>query len=229
MSSLLVVAAAAACASAPVQPPPGRSALAGRVTLVAPEAMRSGGGGNAYGDRRLRGVERMDYSRPGFAVVYVEVEPGTSAPPAAERHTLTLSDGVAHPLFDPAELALGRGATLVVRNASRSAHVLSIPDLELVARLAPGEELARVVEHEGDHAVHLLDDASVSARVFAAPGPYARVGSTGGFALTDLPPGRHAVHVFHPRLPPATREVVLAPDSTLEIELSLGVAQPGED
>jgi hypothetical protein len=226
VGSALLGAVLAGCASGPPPPAPGHGTLAGRVALVAPAAAASGGSGGAYGDRRMRDVERVDYSRPGFAVVYVDAP--DDADPAPLPGELTIVDGPVHAVLDPADLALRTGSRLVVRNAGRSAHVVSVPGLGVLASVAPGRTLEMVVDRAGPHALHLLDAPGTSARVFATSGPFARVSESGRFAIPDLPPGRYAVHVWHPRLPPVTRTVELPADTVLQVDLALGLHAPRE-
>jgi hypothetical protein len=222
----LLGAALAACASGPPAPAPGHGTLAGRVALVAPAAAARGGSAGAYGDRRMRDVERVDYSRPGFAVVYVDVPDHLD--PASPPSELTIVEGPVHAVLDPADLALRTGSRLVVRNAGRSAHVVSVPGLRVLASVEAGRALEIVVDRPGPHTLHLLDEPGTSARVFATSGPFATVSDSGRFAIADLPPGRYAVHVWHPRLPPVSRTVELPADTVLQVDLALGLHPPRE-
>jgi hypothetical protein len=49
------------------------------------------------------------------------------------------------------------------------------------------------------------------------------VSSTGEFALRDLEPGARELRAWHPRFPPAVREVVLEPGAALRVDLEIGV------
>lgn len=222
---LPLVLGAGACAHRPAPPAPGRSTLAGRVEVRAPVTSATEGAGAAsYGDRRLRNVARVDYSRPGFAVVYVEAMP--SDPPLEEGRTdgveVTLSDGTTGLRIDPAELAMRTGAAVSIRNASRSAHVISLPELGRVTRIEPGDEIRITVDLPGELSVHVLDHPGLRVRGFSAPGPFARVPDSGRFELVDLPPGTRRLHAWHSRLPPASIDVDLLPDRIEDVRLVLG-------
>ena len=91
--SWLATCLALACAAgSPVAPAPGTSQAFGQVKLVPRAGLAAGHGGASYGDARLRDVEFVDYSRPGFAVVYVE------EPPAPLRVQPGPVDGQQRPL-----------------------------------------------------------------------------------------------------------------------------------
>ena len=71
----------ACAAGVPGAPAPGTSQAFGHVRLVPREGVTPGGqGGGSYSDRRLRDVEFVDYTRPGFAVAYAEA----ASPPGGE-------------------------------------------------------------------------------------------------------------------------------------------------
>ena len=217
------------CATAVPAPAPGTSTLAGRLE-VRPPMPGAGAGQSAYGDRRLRDASRVDYSRPGFAVVHLELaEPaaGRSDPVAITR--ITLRDGPVRVGIDPDELALATGSRLAIRNESRDRHVVSIPGLGRVMPVEPGSEVDFEVDRSGDLALYLLDRPGVSARLFSSGGPFARVADSGRFVLADLPPGMHRVHVWHSRLPPISDLVELKPDRIEWVDLVLGSPDPHGD
>jgi len=242
---LLTAWACVACASGLPAPSPGRSTLAGHVELRAPApAAAAGSRAGAYGDRRMRDVERVDYSRAGFAVVYVDfvddledaraiddLAPGAEAPSTARPAELLIVDGRVHARFEPADLVLRNGGTLLIENTGRDPHLISIPGLQIVGPIAAGQRIEVVVDRAGAHVLHLLDQPDTQARIFSAPGPYARVSDAGRFAIPDLPPGPYTVHVWHPRMPPLTRSVQLHADTVERIDLtvSLHPTEDGED
>lgn len=206
------------CASGPPAPAPGRSAAWGYVRLVPREGVTPGSSGGAYGDRRLRDVRYVDYSRPGFAVVYA---PGVARDGARQR--IEIRDGVAGAGLEPDHVALAAGGALEVTNATADTHVLSSPGTGVVRRLAPGETVELALREPGRHDLFLLDRADVAATAFAAPGPFVVVSSTGRFELGDLEPGPTELHVWHPRFPPANRPVDLVPGVATRVDLEVGV------
>ena len=226
----LLTVALLGCAAAPPPDPPSGSATAwGFVRLVPREGVtpRAPGAASPYADLALRDVEFVDYSRPGFAVVYLE---GTPSPGGLA--TLRIRDGQLHPYLDPEHTAVGVGGTLRVENASASAHVLSLPDVDQVRRVEPGEAFEIELGLAGAHALFLLDVPEEKGQIFVAPGRFAVAAANGRFELRDLPPGRLRVGAWHPRFPPTARDLELVPGRALRVDLELGVgsiAEHGDD
>jgi hypothetical protein len=222
---VFAAAALAACASAPTAAP-GRAAAWGYVRLVPHEGLSAPSAGSAsYGDRRLADVALVDYSRPGFAVVYAE--DGAAAAPGAPVR-LAIRDGALGPRLEPAHAALSAGGALEVANETGAARLVSCPAASLVRRLEPGASLAIPVAAPGEWPVYLLDAPGEPARVFAAPGRWAVASDAGRFELADLAPGRHRLVAWHPRFPPAAATVELASGSAVRVDLELQVGAQAE-
>ncbi len=220
----LAAALVAACAGTPPRPASGTGTLFGNVRLTPrqgvtpPPTSRSGGG---YDDPRLRGAKLVDYSRPGFAIVYLE---GT-LPPRVDARLAIQSTATATRL-EPAGVALAAGGTLVLENRTREAHVVSLPRAGLVEQIAPGERLEVEFVEAGPQPVYLLD-LDAEAIAFAAPGPFAVVDSAGAWQLRDLPPGAAVLRTFHPRFPSAAHPVEIAAGERRRVDLEIGVDQIG--
>ena len=180
-------------------------------------------GDPSYQDRRMRDTVIFDYSKPGFAVVYLE-----GVPPAGERVDLTIRANEFETRLEPRWLALAEGGTVAVRNATAEPHTVSCPSLSLVARVAPGESLELKVSASGAHPVFLLDRPQVESGIFAAPGPYAVLTQDPRFELRDLPPGRLQLHAWHPRLPPLARSVDVVADQVTRVDLEMSVGRSQE-
>lgn len=220
--SWIVLIVLLGCAGLPDPPAPGTAQVWGRVRLVPREGVTPGKPGSAsYGDRRLRDVEFVDYSQPGFAVVYVEDDD----PPAGVLEVEIRSSRLGVRI-EPALAAVGSAGRVALHNDTPEAHVFSYPAAGVVRPIEPGERLELGVARAGEQGLFLLDAADVGATVFAAPGAYSVV-SAGRFALRDLTPGPHALRVWHPRFPPALRHVELAPDASLEVDFEIGVGREG--
>lgn len=217
----LLVALLIACASSPT-PPAGRAAAWGYVRLVPRDgvaAITSSGG--SYADREVADAEFVDYSKPGFAVVYAD---GAAAP--AGRAEIAIRAGIAGATFEPPNTALAAGGAIAVANESDEPHVLSCPSARLVRRLAPGESVEIAADVAGELELFLLDTTGAQARVFAAPGPFAVVTTAGRFALADLAPGPTRLHAWHPRFPAASVDTDLGAGKSTRIDLELRVERP---
>ena len=218
----LSIALATDCATAPVSPAPGGCAVYGEVRLVPREGLptRNRVG---YGDRRLRDAVLVDYSRPGYAVVYAD------GPPRGGEERLTIRPGPLGTRIEPGHGAVGAGGRIGIRNASPDPHVVSVPASGLLRRLEPGDEMEMRAEVAGEVSVFVLDEPAAEALVFVSPGPYAVVSRSGRYALEELEPGRRRISAWHPRFPGATEVAELSAGARLRIDLELGVGMLAAD
>jgi hypothetical protein len=174
-----------------------------------------------YADPRYAQARLVDYSRPGFAVVYLD------APPARETALLSIRSTRLGDRIEPERAVVGALGSLEIANRSRAAHVVSCPELGLVRRLAPGEKLELAPLVPGALHVHLVGEDTGSATVFASPGPFAVVGEDARWQLTGLAPGRATLRAWHVRFPPLAREVEVRAGEVERIDLALGVDTSG--
>jgi hypothetical protein len=211
-----------ACAPVPPQPDSATGTLWGELVLV-PRAgvVLPSARDAAYGDPRLADVRLVDYSRPGFAVVYLDGPAPQSGALLSIRST-ALGDRI-----EPEHAVVGAAGRLELVNRSGAEQIVSCPELQLVRRLAPSQsaELGPLVP--GALHLHLLAPEPSTATVFASPGPFALVGGDARWSLSGLPPGRTTLRAWHPRFPPLSREIEVRAGSAQRVDLALGVGAPG--
>lgn len=210
---------AAACALPPRLDDASRSGVWGYVRLVPREGVAPASEG-PYADRRYADAELVDYTRPGFAVVYLD-----GPAPSPLQRTVSLESGVTGVRLDPARLAVPVGSEIRVENRSRDRQVVSCPDAGVLRSLAPGESLAFRALEPGGLEILLPGSAEARALVFAAPGPFTVSDRAGRYELLDVAPGAGHVHVWHPRFPPARRAVELSRGHVQRLDLELGVGR----
>ena len=135
LALLALALAAVACATgAPAPPTAGTGTAWGYLRLVPHEGVTPvKPGASPYADRRMRDVEFVDYSKPGFAVVHLDSGPSPRGSAALEIRTT----GVRTRL-DPPQVAVGAGGSVVVTNSADTAHVLSAPAIGLPAATRAG-------------------------------------------------------------------------------------------
>jgi hypothetical protein len=217
-------AALLACAGAPALHDATKSGVYGYLRLVPHEglapAATAGAPSGAYADRRYADAELVDYSRPGFAVVYLESPP--PAPPPAPL-LLTIRRAARGVGFEPAQGAVAVGAAIHVRNGDAHPHVVTVPAAGVARALAPGASLALPAGGGGSLEIFVPGDPGAQAQVFVAPGPFAAVDAVGRFELLDVEPGARRLHAWHPRFPPSARTVDLVPGRVVRADLAIGV------
>lgn len=208
-----------ACTTAAHAPAPGTGTLFGTLRLVPHQGVEPATTGSAgYDDPRLRHARHLDYSRPGFAVVYVE---SPTAPPTTVE--FVIRDTPTGPALHPRQLAIGTGSVLRVRNESSEQHIISLPRAGLLERLAPGAGLETALLRAGASPLFLLDAPEVEALVFVAPGRFATVSGDGRWELPNLPPGPARLFAWHARFPRTELDVDVLEGERQELALEVGV------
>jgi hypothetical protein len=218
------VALWAVLACAPPPPPiePGTGSLWGDLKLVPHSGVVLPRAADAsYGDPRLADVRLVDYSRPGFAVVYLDAPASRAGAKIAIRSTRLGAR------LEPERAVIGAAGSLAISNQSGTEQIVSCPELQRVRRLAPGETLELAPLAAGELHLHLLGSDGRSATVFASPGPFAVVGDDSRWQLTGLGPGRAILRAWHPRFPPLAREIEVRAGSAQRIDLAMGVDASG--
>ena len=125
---ILIAGGLVACTAAPVPPAPGAFTAWGYVRLVPRAGLATGTG--AYGDRRVRDAALVDYSKPGFVVVYAD-----GSPPAGMQVPLRIVAGAVRARLEPSSIALGANDRLVVTNSDSRQHTLSCPEAGMLEPL----------------------------------------------------------------------------------------------
>jgi hypothetical protein len=223
-------AALLACAGAPALRDASKSGVYGYLRLVPHEGVApsgtAGAPSGAYADRRYADAELVDYSKPGFAVVYLD---GAAPPPAAEPLVLTIRPAARGVALEPAHGAVAVGGEVRVRNGDASPRVVTVPSAGLLRTLAPGESLAVAARAGGELEIFVPGNPGAAAQVFAAPGPFAAVDAVGRFEILEVEPGARRLHAWHPRFPPSAKAVALAAGRVVRVDLALGVGLEAAD
>jgi hypothetical protein len=221
----VLISLSLACALPGARPEPGRATLEGQVKLVPRDGVTPAAADHPlYRSRTLRDAILVDYSRPGFAVVYAEGASDDRTPAA-----LSIESSRFGIRMEPEHAVVGLAGSIVVRNATAQPQVVSCPELEVLERVEPGAERVLHAESAGAKRCVVLGQEKARTIVFVAPGPHAVISETGRFTLANLSPGRWHVGVWHPRFPGSAREVELAPGVVESLTLELGVGEIGEN
>ena len=195
----------------------GLASVTGTVRLVPRAGVEPSSGDGAYGDRSLRDVEFVDYTRPGFSVVYSD-----GAPPA-DRAAIAIRASTSRLRMEPAENIAGPAGAILVHNDTDAPRIVSDPVEGLIREIAAGQTLRIEKPKPGLHTLHVVGEADLAARVFVAPGPFARVSARGRYVLRGLAPGPHSLHAWHGRFAPVTHHLELLPNERRELDIAIGV------
>jgi len=173
----------------------------------------------------MRDVELVDYSQPGFVIVYLDGPLATDdAASSRERAELAIEQSPTGLRLVPQLAAVTVGGALVVENRTGDARALSLPALAHVELLAPGAKLEIAIENSGPVELFLVGTRE-HATLWGSPGPWVRTDAAGRFAFRDVEPGRAVVRAWHPRFPSASREVEVRAGAVVTVELEIGVGR----
>ncbi len=218
----LLCAGIAGCAGRVPAPQAEHATAWGFVHLLPREGFEPSSGG-AYGDRRVGQAELVDYSRPGFLVVYLD--DAREAPP--QSHVVRIVDGRVRTHLEPAFLAVHAGDSVTIENRSKSPRLLSSPIAGLVRRMAPGQQIEVEVRDPGQYELFVLDGIGASSVIFVSPGSMAVASDAGRYALENVAPGRHRLQTWHPRFPPTAQWVDLPEGVASRVDIRVGVGRSG--
>ena len=175
--------------------------------------------GEVHGRLSL-GIEGASLDRAGPVVVYLE---GVDAPLVSPVRARPLEIKQKDAAFSPLFLAIAAGETVVMPNDDVIFHNVfsySTPndfDLGLYPR---GESRSKTFQYPGVVRIYCSIHESMNATIFVAPSSYfAVVGTTGAFAIRDVPPGRYRLRTWNRRLPPASQLVVVGPGAPAVTDL----------
>jgi hypothetical protein len=214
----LVCGLVLACAAVP-EADPGSALVFGSVRLVPKAGAELAPA--AYGDRRLRDVERVDYQQPGYSVVFAD---GAGAAAGPEPAALSLEMRAGGVRFEPPYAATDLRRGVAVTNRSGESRIVSAPAVGFVRALAAGETARIDAAEAGELELHVLGASAAPALVFVAPGAYTEVGADGRYELRGLSPGAVSIRAWHPRLPVSVgQRVELAAGEARRLDLEIGV------
>ncbi len=155
------------------------------------------------------------------AVVYIEaIGHGKPFPAAARKTTLNQR----HCRFKPYLSVLMNGGELEAVNSDRTLHNIHVYELTRrgrssvmnVSQPRKGNIVAKRISLTKGRALKVECDAHdfMHAFVFVARNPYYDlVDDSGGFEITNVPPGRYVIRAWHPTLGERSATVVVKPGS----------------
>lgn len=201
--------------------------ISGRVQARAPEgvAPAAGDSDGAYGSRRYKFLEKIDYDGlRNFVVSIDRVEAPAGRRPM--RAVVTQRDGQ----FEPHVLPIVVGTEVEWANEDDIFHnVFSMSDacgfdLGLYKR---GEGAKKVVfTLPGRVDVFCSIHTKMSCIVLVLPNPwFALAAANGRYTLPDVPAGTYRLKAWHERLPAQIREVVVPEKGEVRVDFVLGLGQ----
>jgi plastocyanin len=203
--------------------------ITGQVRAEGAAGADSDAPGGAYDSRKFKFVERVNYAELRDFVVYVEGPAGKEAvtpeaPATVESHHVVQRGAV----FTPHVLPIVVGTTVEWPNNDDIYHnVFSMSeagpfDLGLYKHGDPGKRVT--FRKPGRVDVFCSIHANMHCIVLVLENPYfAAVDGSGGYAITNVPPGTYQLTAWHERLPKQSREITVPKDGTIQADFVLSI------
>lgn len=202
--------------------------ISGRVRARSATESTGAASSDAYGSRKYKFLEKVDYSAlRDFVVSIVDAEyvpPEGQPPPKA---VVTQRDGA----FVPHVLPILAGTIVEWPNADDVFHnVFCISettpfDLGLYKH---GDDAKTVVFPKvGRMEVFCSIHTRMNCIVLVLPNPwFARTNDSGYFKISNIPAGTYKVRAWHERLPSKTKEFVVPENGDVQVDFTLGLGEP---
>lgn len=182
------------------------------------------GTGGAYGSRRLKFVERIDYANlTDFVISIDDVAAPPPAGPSPQVAVIRQRDGT----FVPHVLPVVAGTVVEWPNEDEIFHnVFSMSattpfDLGLYKK----DHVPRRVRFDqpGRVDVFCAIHARMNCVVLVLPNPwFARADERGRFVIRDVPPGTYRLRAWHERLPAKVQEITVPEAGEVRADFVLG-------
>ena len=215
---LLVVAGITASAVA--------GTISGTVRAQGPEQPGSSGGGDSYGSRRYKFVERVDYDRlEDFVVSIDQVVPGT--PQVAEGAEPVIVQRDAN--FEPHVLPIAVGTAVKWPNKDDIYHnVFSMSDKKEFNLGLYGKEKTPLIvfDQVGRVDVFCSIHTKMHCIILVLPSAYfSMADARGRYVIKDVPAGTYRIKAWQERMPPLVKEVVVPAEGEVKLDFILGLSE----
>lgn len=200
--------------------------IVGEVRAEGVTPQGGGGGGGAYGSRRYKFVERVDYDRLTDFVVYIDqTVPGAPGAPSEPIAVVTQQDAK----FEPRVLPVVVGTTVSWPNRDDIYHnVFSLSDaasFDLGMYRGDDETKRYTFDKPGRVDVFCAIHSNMHCIVLVLPSPYfSRSDERGRYEIRNVPAGTYRLRAWHERVPAKVQEIVVPPDGEVRMDFVLGFA-----
>ncbi|HSY74776.1 MAG TPA: carboxypeptidase regulatory-like domain-containing protein [Dongiaceae bacterium] len=193
------------------------------------DADGSSAAGGAYGNRKYKFAEKVDYSAMRDFVVYVEGKAGTNtAQPTNVTQVATTRIAQEGAMFSPHVLPITVGTTVEWPNNDTIYHnVFSMSDakqfdLNLYKGNPPDKRVT--FDKPGRVDVFCSIHSNMHCVVLVLENPYfASTDENGNYKISNVPPGTYKLKAWHERLPADEKEIVVPTNGEVKVDFTLGI------
>jgi plastocyanin len=229
-SLLRTAATGFACAAQLALQPAAGGTITGTVRAEGKAGVDSGGAaGGDYDSRKLKFVERVDYSAMHDFVVYVDGVTATNATPDTNVvQVTTLKVAQESAKFSPHILPVLAGTTVEWPNNDDIFHnVFSVSDVaqfDLGLYKGSPPEKKWTFDQPGKVDVFCSIHANMHCIVMVMPNPYfASTDNHGNYKISGVPPGTYKLKAWHERLPVDVHEIIVPTNGDVKVDFTLTI------
>lgn len=204
--------------------------ITGTVRAQPKEGTEADGEGGKYDSRKLKFVERVNYTALKDFVIYIEGPVGEKPKPPEKPETVVTSrnkvtqEGAQ---FSPHVLPIVVGTTVDWPNNDRIYHNVfsfSEPKNFDLGLYKSGDSKQVTFDKPGRVDVFCSIHSTMSCIVLVMENQYfAKADEKGNYALTNVPPGTYKLKVWHERLPPQVKEVIVPAEGDVKADFTMGI------
>lgn len=200
--------------------------ITGTVKAQGTEPAPGSASGDAYGSRRYKFVDRLDYDQLRDFVVYVDKPfPAGAFTPPAQAAVVRQKDAS----FVPHVLPILVGTTVEWPNMDEIYHNVFCMaetkpfDLGLYSSDQPAKRV--VFDKPGQADVFCSIHTKMHAIVLVLTNPwFALADAKGRFTIRDVPAGTYQLRAWHERVPGQTKEIHVPAEGEVQVDFVLGMA-----
>jgi plastocyanin len=196
--------------------------IRGRVTAQGRE-LPGGAAGGAYGSKKFKFLEKIDYSEMRDFVVHIVGPASAGAPAEALTRRVVVQENA---MFSPRVLPVAVGTTVEWPNEDDIFHnVFSFSDPKPFDLGLYREEIKKLTfDQPGRVDVFCSIHKEMHCIILVLENPwFAAADESGRYRIAEVPPGDYELRAWHERLPPQTRRITVPAHGIVEANFTLGV------
>lgn len=202
--------------------------IVGTVRAIPPQGgADQAAGGGAYGGRRYKYVEKIDYDKLRDFVIYIDQEMKAFVPGAIRDQVVKTTQKDAN--FEPHVLPVVVGGAVRWPNEDDIFHnVFSMSDAKefdlgyYKKEKVPELRFDRVGRVDVFCAIH----PKMHCIILVVPNPFfATADEKGRFVIKNVPAGTYKVRAWHERIPSQTKEIVVPENGEVKIDFTPGFGE----
>jgi plastocyanin len=191
------------------------------------DAENDSAAGGAYGNRKYKFVEKVDYPAMHDFVVYIEGSFGTNSAPTNSAQVVTTRIAQEGAMFTPHVLPIMAGTTVEWPNNDTIYHnVFSMSDakqFDLGLYKNPTEKSV-LFDKPGRVDVFCSIHSNMHCIILVLENPYfASTDENGDFKISGVPPGTYKLKAWHERLPADEKEIIVPTNGVVKVDFTLGI------